>query len=54
MSHYFQSFLQLKSIISQCSCPYTPQQNRVVECKNPHLLEVVHTLLLESFVPPRF
>jgi transposase InsO family protein len=25
MSHAFQSFLQQKGILSQCSCPYTPQ-----------------------------
>ena len=49
-----QSFLQLKGIISQHSCPYTPQQNRVVEHKNQHLLDVVHILLLEYLVPPQF
>ena len=32
----------------------TPQQNGVVERKNRYLLDVVRTLLLESFVPPRF
>jgi len=52
MSRDFQSFLQQKGIISQHSCPYTPQQNGVAERKNRHLLEVVRTLLLESFVPP--
>ena len=54
MSRDFQSFLQQKGIISQRSCPYTPQQNRVAERKNRHLLEVICTLLLESFVPLRF
>jgi transposase InsO family protein len=34
MSRDFQSFLQQKGIISQCSCPYTPQQNGVAECEN--------------------
>jgi len=34
MSHDFQSFLQQKEIISQRSCPYTPQQNGVAEHKN--------------------
>lgn len=54
MSHSFQEFLQNNGIISQRSCPSTPQQNGVAERKNRHLLEVVRTLLLESFVPSRF
>lgn len=54
MSHAFQSFLQQKGILSQRSCPYTPQQNGVAERKNRHLLDVVRTLMLESSVPPRF
>ena len=54
MSHEFQEFLKQKGIISQRLCPYTPQQNGVAERKNRHLLDMVRTLLLESFVPPRF
>ena len=54
MSHAFQSFLQSKGIISQRSCPYTPQQNGVAERKNRHLLDVVRTMLIESSVPPTF
>ena len=54
MFHEFQSFLQNQGIISQRSCPSTPQQNGVAERKNRHLLDVVRTLLLESFVPPHF
>lgn len=54
MSNEFQTFLQSKGIISQRSCPSTPQQNGVAERKNRHLLDVVRTLLLESSVPPRF
>jgi hypothetical protein len=54
MSHAFQFFLQQKGILSQRSCLYTPQQNGVAERKNHHLLDVVHTLMLESFVPSRF
>jgi hypothetical protein len=54
MSHAFQSFLQQKGILSQCSCPYTPQQNGVAKCNNRHILNVVRTLMLESSVPPRF
>ena len=54
ISNEFQVFLQSKGIISQHSCPSTPQQNGVAERKNRHLLDVVRTLLLESSVPPRF
>jgi transposase InsO family protein len=54
ISHEFQILLQQKDIISQRSCPYTPQQNGVAERKNHHLLDMVRTLLLESLVPPKF
>lgn len=54
MSHDFQVFLQQRGIISQRSCPYTPQQNGMAERKNRHLLDMVRTLLLEASVPPRF
>ncbi|BBG97094.1 transposable element gene [Prunus dulcis] len=47
-------FLQTHGIISQRSCPSTPQQNGVAERKNRHLLDVVRTLLLESSTPSRF
>jgi transposase InsO family protein len=54
ISHKFQALLQQKGIISQRSCPYTPQQNGLAERKNHHLLDMVRTLLLESSVPPKF
>ena len=54
MSNEFQAFLTQKGILSQRSCPYTPQQNGLAERKNRHLLDVVRTLLLESSVPPKF
>ena len=54
MSNEFQFFLQSHGIISQRSCPFTPQQNRVAERKNRHLLDVVRTLLIESYVPSHF
>lgn len=54
MSCEFHEFLNQKGIVSQRSCPYTPQQNGVVECKNCHLLDVARTLLLEFSVPPKF
>ena len=54
MSKKFHDFLQNKGIVSQHSCPYTPQQNGVAERKNRHLLDVIRTLLLESSVPSTF
>ena len=54
VSKNFQSFLNNKGIISQRTCPYTPQQNGVAEQKNRHLLDVTRTLLIEASVPPRF
>ena len=53
MSHEFHDFLNHEGIVSQRSCPYTPQQNGVAERKNRHLLDVVCTLLLESSVPSK-
>ena len=50
----FQKFLQQKGILSQKTCPYTPQQNGLAERKNRHPLDVTRSLLLESSVPPRF
>ena len=48
-------------ILHQSSCTYTPQQKRVVECKNRYLVETTRTLLLhhlfyriESFIPSFF
>ena len=54
MSSEFHEFLHHKGIVSQRSCPYTPQQNGVAERKNRHLLDVVRTLLLDSSVPAHF
>jgi len=54
MSYEFNNFLLEKGIISQRSCPYTPQQNGVAERKNRHLLDVTRTLLIESSVPSKY
>ena len=54
MSYEFHDFFQNKGIVSQRSCPYTPQQNGVAKRKSLHLLDVVRTLLLEYFVPSTF
>ena len=54
MSTEFQIFLQSHGITSQRSCSFTPEQNGVAERKNLHLLDVVHTFLIESCVPSHF
>ena len=38
-------FFQSKGIIHQKSCPYTPQQNGVVERKHKYILETARALL---------
>ena len=43
VSTEFQNFLQQKGIISQKSCPYTPQQNGLAERKNRHLLDITRS-----------
>ena len=48
------TFFQQKGIIHEFSCPYTPQQNGVVERKNGHLLAVVRALLFHHNVPKNY
>ena len=45
---------QTKGIIHQKTCPYTPQQNGVVERKHKYLLETVRALLFQSKLPLRY
>ena len=47
LSHYLAS----NGIIHQISCVDTPQQNRVIECKNRHLFEVARSMLFSMNVP---
>jgi hypothetical protein len=53
-SSSFASYLFDKGIIHQTLCAHTPQQNGVAECKNCHLLDVVHCLLIHMHVPKHF
>ncbi|RVW97054.1 Retrovirus-related Pol polyprotein from transposon RE1 [Vitis vinifera] len=47
----FTSFMSQHGILHQSSRAHTPQQNRVAERKNRHLVEIVRTLILHSHVP---
>jgi len=46
-----QEFLKGKGIIHQTTCVNTPEQNRVAERKNRHILEVTRCLLFSMNVP---
>jgi hypothetical protein len=54
MSKAFTTFLQHHGIIHQISCPYTPQQNGVVERKHRHIVEMGLCLLSQSSLPLSF
>ena len=41
-------------IIHESSYVSTPQQNKVAERKNRHILEVAHTMMIHGHVPHRF
>lgn len=47
-------FFQSKGIIHQKSCPYTPQQNGVVEWKHKYMLETARALLFQSQLPIKY
>ena len=48
LSSEFQQYLKAHRTIHQTTCSNTPHQNRVVERKNRHLLEVVPSSLIEA------
>ena len=50
-SKSFESFLCSNGINHQISCPYTPQQNGLVERKHRHLIETTITLLSQASLP---
>lgn len=50
----FQQFCQAHGILHQRICPYTPQQNGIVERKHRHLLETARTLSFQSKLPLKF
>ncbi|XP_019240977.1 PREDICTED: uncharacterized protein LOC109220963 [Nicotiana attenuata] len=48
------SFLQFEGIIHQKTCPYTPQQNGIVERKYKYLPETAKALLYQSKLPMQY
>lgn len=48
------SFFQAKGIVHQKTCPYTPQQNGIVERKHKYLLDTVRALLFQSKLPIKY
>lgn len=53
-SNCFNSFMHSKGIVHQSSLPHTPQQNGVAERKHRHIVDTVHTLLLNVNVHLKF
>ena len=53
-SKSFESFLSSNGIQHQISCPYTPQQNGLVERKHRHLIETTITLLSQASLPSTY
>jgi len=51
LSHSFKNVMASPGILHQTSCAYTPQQNRVAEHKNRHLVETTRTILIHGDVP---
>ena len=53
-SKSFESFLSSNGIHHQISCPYTPQQNDLVERKHRHLIKTTITLLSQASLPSTY
>jgi transposase InsO family protein len=51
---FLKPFLSTYGILLQNSCPYTPQQNGVVERKHRHLLNVGRALRFQANLPLKF
>jgi len=54
MSKEFNAFLADRGIKHQCTVPYTPQQNGVVERKNRCLMEIARCMVKSQALPHAF
>eukprot|EP00268_Persea_americana_P038324 TRINITY_DN37912_c1_g1_i1.p1 TRINITY_DN37912_c1_g1~~TRINITY_DN37912_c1_g1_i1.p1 ORF type:complete len:163 (+),score=4.58 TRINITY_DN37912_c1_g1_i1:738-1226(+) len=54
MSHWFQNFLKDKNNKTQQSCPYSHQQNEIIEWKNRNIHAAVGALFIDSFIQTIF
>ncbi|KAM0002197.1 putative RNA-directed DNA polymerase [Helianthus debilis subsp. tardiflorus] len=54
VSNKMLDFYAKNGIMLETTCPYTPQQNGVVERKHRHLLETARALKFEANLPTRF
>ena len=54
MSKDFNAFLADRGIKHQCTVPYTPQQNGVVERKNRSLMEMARCMVKSQSLPHSF
>lgn len=53
-NHDCSVFLNSLGIVHESSCPYTPQQNGIVERKHRHILEVARAVRFQGNIPIRF
>ena len=54
LSTRFKTLLNSYGVIHHRSCPYTPQQNGIVERKHRHLLDTARSLMFQASLPSPF
>lgn len=54
INHKMKIFFLDHGLLHQASCPNTPQQNGIAEQKHRTLLNMAHSIMIESFIPKSF
>ncbi|RDX93341.1 hypothetical protein CR513_24408, partial [Mucuna pruriens] len=54
VNHQFHAYFQTHALVYETSCPHIPQQNRVANRKNRHIIETVRALLVGSHAPNKY